>query len=173
MKKATLIILSVIIFTGCSTTENTKQKYKEFYSNYSCDKLFKSMDYKVSEANILYTNIEDENSTKKVGGGALGVAVGTAMASSLILTPLGWILAGSLVLDGAADMIDGMDHSELSDSEKIMLREYRKEYEVIKEIAIKKKCDYYNIPKWDISATKAPNKSFQLTAYAAANMLGR
>ncbi|SMN01883.1 hypothetical protein SPONN_177 [uncultured Candidatus Thioglobus sp.] len=151
MKETVLIILLGIIFTGCTRAQNTKQKYKELYSAYSCDKLFKSMDYKVSEANILYTNAENENSITKVGIGGLGVAAGTAMVSGLILTPLGWILAGSLALGGVAGMIDGIDHSELSNSEKITLREYRKEYEAIKEIAIQKKCDYYNIPKWNIS----------------------
>lgn len=48
-------------------------------------------------------------------------------------------------------MIKSVDgKNELSESEEEQLAKYKREYDDIKSLAIANKCDYYNIPKWDI-----------------------
>ena len=143
------VIFCFSLVSGCSSKVIDAPKSK--YAGYDCKQLFDAMAYKVNEANLLYINREDEDSISKFGSGALGTAAGAAMASSLILTPLGWVLAGGLMVAGAGSMVDALDHDELSDSEKSKLHAYETEFNEIRDIAIEKRCDYYSMPVWDIS----------------------
>ena len=149
ISKITIAILAVSVLTGCGAGSSTVKVSP--YASYDCDRLFKAMEYKVSEAKILYTNYEDEDSAGKIGSGVLKAGTGAALASALILTPAGWILAGGMMLAGASDMMDGVAHSELSDAEERQLFRYGQEYGEMRKEALKKKCDYYSIPLWDVS----------------------
>ena len=149
---------SIFALSGCGGGVAAVKPEPPKYADYDCSRLFKAMEYKVDEANLLYTNYEDENSAGKVGTGILSSAAGAAMASSLILTPVGWVLAGGLMLGGASQMLDGMSHDELSDAEQSQLRRHQAEYEEMRKVAMEKKCDYYAIPKWDVSPERARNK---------------
>ena len=144
-----LVFVSSLVLSGCSTS-TVKQEQSEYLS-YDCPRLFEAMEYKVGEANMLFVNPEDEDSVGKMGSGALTSAAGAALASSLILTPVGWVLAGGLMLSGAGQMVDGLAHEELSDEEKSRMVQYKNEYNEMREAALAQKCDYYGIPKWDVS----------------------
>ncbi len=139
------------ILAQCQTgtlceAEIISQMAKRVYADYDCQRLLKAMEYKANEAKALFTNHEDEESVRKVAGGVVSAGVGSAMASSLILTPLGALIAGGLMLGGTFQALDGLGHEELSDAEKHKLRAYKIEFEEMKQKAIQKKCDYYAIP---------------------------
>ncbi len=124
--------------------------YVSPYADYDCPRLFDGMQHVVGEAKYLFTNPEDEDTVGKVGKGALVGAAGAAMASALVLTPLGWVLAGGLMLGGAKQIVDGVAHEELSDAEQQRLVAYKGKYDEMREIAHEKKCDYSKIPGWKV-----------------------
>lgn len=139
-----------LLLSGCVTTPAEENKY----ALYDCQRLLKAMEYKVNQANLLFTNYENEESLRKIGGGAVQAEVGSAMASSLILTPLGVLIAGGLMIGGTLNALDGLNHDELSDKEKANLRIYEMDFAEMRQKAIQKKCDYYAMPLWDISPGK-------------------
>ncbi len=139
--RITLLALALLL-SGCVTPPVKEDKY----ADYDCQRLLKAMEYKTNEAKALFTNYEDEESIRKVAGGVVSAGVGSAMASSLILTPLGALIAGGLMLGGTFQALDGLGHEELSDAEKVQLHTYKTEFEEMKQKAIQEKCDYYSIP---------------------------
>jgi hypothetical protein len=142
---------SALALVGCGGGSHAAYK-PDPYAGYDCKRLAAEMEHRVGEANLLFTNYEDEDSAGKIGGGVLAGGAGAAMASSLILTPLGWVLAGGLMLAGASKIVDGVAHDDLlSDAEKRKLRSLEGEFIKLKKEAIRKECDYDAIPKWDVS----------------------
>jgi len=126
---------SALLLSGCTAPPAKVNQY----TSYDCQRLLRAMEYKVNEANLLFTNHEDEESLRKIGGGALKAGVGSAMASSLILTPLGALIAGGLMIGGTVDALDGLVHDELSAEEKQKLRIYALQFDEMKQTAIQKK----------------------------------
>lgn len=139
----------IFMLAGCGG-KTASAPYVSPYAKHDCPRLFKEMEHTIGEAKYLFTNTEDEDSVGKAGTGVLMGAAGAAMASSLVLTPLGWVLAGGLMLGGASDVVDGIAHDELSDAEQRRLVAYKGQYDEMRKIATEKKCDYYKIPVWDV-----------------------
>ena len=146
----TMLCFLTLALSGCGGKRVPAVEPVSPYAGYECPRLFEEMGHKIGQAKMLFVNVEDEDTAGKLGKGALTGAAGAAMASGLILTPLGWLLAGGLMVSGASKMIDGIAHEDLSDNEKRVLVNYKKEYDEMREIALQKKCDYYQIPRWDV-----------------------
>ncbi|MGV0005013.1 MAG: hypothetical protein ACNYPG_00005, partial [Candidatus Porifericomitaceae bacterium WSBS_2022_MAG_OTU9] len=74
-----------------------------------------------------------------------------AMATTLLLTPLGWALAGVMMLGGAGQMVDAVDHdAELSDDEHRTIAFHNATFVSLRQDAIGKDCDYKAMPRWQV-----------------------
>ncbi len=148
-----LRLLAVISFSvllaGCGGAQ-VKQP-ADPYASYDCEKLFEAMTYQVDEANLLYTNGENEESLSKFGWGTVQAGAGAAMATTLLLTPLGWALAGAMMLGGAGQMADAVDHdAELSDEEHRTIAFHNETFASLRQDAIGKDCDYKTMLRWQV-----------------------
>ena len=157
-KTAAILTAAALTLAGCGGGAAYEPIPPDPYAGYDCEKMFAAMDHKVGEANLLYINYEDEDVASEIGTGVAAGAAGTALATSLVLTPLGWVLAGGLMVAGASSILDGLDPDELSNEEHRKLAAYEREYNEMRDRAIGMQCDYTAIPLWDVSPQAAARR---------------
>ena len=137
-----LPLAAVLALSGCAG----KALPKDAYGGYTCEQLLKAMEYRVESARRLNPNDIGTDVALGVGGG-LASGAGLGM---LALGPVGWGVAGVLLMVGGEVAMEELDKSE---KKRIQYKETKERYDKMREQALNKKCDYYAIPEWDA----APN----------------